>query len=179
MDWFFAHEAAHLYQRYPSLADDGDTWIHEGGADALALVALSQLDVVTQDEIATRLASSVDACAAGIAEHPLSRAHTDGSFDSFYACGFVMQMAVDAAARRASAGRCGLFCVWRDFLARVDAGERWNTETFAAIVARDADPATAEFVRAVSGQVPLLPVQFLQNGLRRAGARLESSGSGH
>src|SRR3970040_2762518 len=43
MDSFFAHEAAPLYQRFPSLAGQGDSWIHEGGADAMALLALARL----------------------------------------------------------------------------------------------------------------------------------------
>ena len=44
---------------------------------------------------------------------------------------------------------------------------------FAAVVARDADAATADFVRAVAAQVPPQPAQFLQDGLRQAGVRLD------
>jgi hypothetical protein len=169
LDWFFAHEAAHLFQGYPALADNGDSWIHEGGADALAAVALQALGVAGPDVVEARLQSSVDACATGIARHPLKRAHLEGSFDSFYACGFVMQMAVDAAARRASDGACGLACVWRDFQAKVAAGEAWSTGTFASVVERRADAATAEFVRKVAGEVPADPVALLREGLARAG----------
>jgi hypothetical protein len=169
LDWFFAHEAAHLYQGYPALADTGESWIHEGGADALAAVALQALGVVGPEAVEARLQSSVDACATGIARHPLKRAHVEGSFDTFYACGFVMQMAVDAAARRASDGACGLVCVWRDFQAQVAAGEGWNTGTFAAVVERRADVAAAEFVRTVAGEVPADPAALLREGLARAG----------
>ncbi len=169
MDWFFAHEAAHLYQGYPSLADAGDAWIHEGGADALAAVALQELGVIGREAVDERMRSSVDACATGIARQPLNRAHTNGAHDNFYACGFVMQMAVDAAARRASGGACGLACVWRDFQARVAAGDAWNTDTFAMVVARRADAATAGFVRTVATEVPPDPAAMLRDGLVQAG----------
>lgn len=169
LDWFFAHEAAHLYQRYPVMANTGDSWIHEGGADALAAVALQALNVVDRDAVQARLQSSLDACASGITTHPLTQAHVEGSFDTFYACGFVMQMAVDAAARRASDGTCGLACVWRDFQKRVAAGEPWSTETFIAAAAERTDQRTARFLAAVANDVPAQPAVLLRDGLAQAG----------
>ena len=174
LDWFFAHEAAHLYQRFTALANAGDSWIHEGGADALAAVALQELGVVDRSAIEARLRSALDSCASGIATQPLMRAHEVGSFDTFYACGFVMQMAVDAAARRASDGRCGLACVWRDFQKRVAAGESWSTDTFIAAAARRTDPQTARFLARVANDVPAQPAALLRQGLLEAGWMLAS-----
>jgi hypothetical protein len=168
-DWFFAHEAAHLYQHYPSLADDGDSWIHEGGADALAAVALQALGEIDQDAVKARLQSSLDTCAAGIAKYPLKQAHVDGSFDSFYGCGFVMQMAVDAAARRSSKGACGLACVWRDFQAQDAAGMPWSSETFIAVAEKRTDATTAQFLRATVNEVSEQPAIALREGLTQAG----------
>ena len=175
-DWFFGHEAAHLYQRYPALADEGDSWIHEGGADALAAVALQALGTIDREAVQARLRSSVESCANGIARAPLKRAHVDGSFDSFYNCGFVMQMAVDEAATRASKGACGLTCVWRDFQARVDAGEPWSTDTFIAAVRKRTDERTAAFLRAVANYTPARPAEMLREGLVRAGWNLGPAG---
>lgn len=172
LDWFFAHEAAHMYQRYPALADTGDSWIHEGGADAMAAIALQALGVADAAAVDAKLQGAVDACAAGIAEHPLVRAHEEGSFDTFYACGFVMQMAVDSAARRASGGACALDCVWRDFQARVAAGAPWSTDTFVAAVSERAGNGAAEFVRAAASTVPARPAEFLRAGLADAGRML-------
>ena len=171
-DWFFAHEAAHPYQHYPALADEGDSWIHEGGADALAAVALQALGVIDAQAVQSRLQTSIEACASGIAKAPLRRAHIDGSFDSFYQCGFVMQMAVDAAARRASNGACGLACVWRDFQARVAAGEAWDTDTFIAAARKRTDERTAQFLRAVANETPAQPADLLRAGLTRSGLTL-------
>lgn len=175
VDWFFAHEAAHLYQHYPSLADTGDSWIHEGGADALAAVALQALDVIDREAVEARLQQSLDACAKGIAQHPLKQAHANGSFDAYYACGFVMQMAVDAAARRASNGACGLLCVWRDFQAEIAAGKPWSSDTFIAVAARRSDEKVARFLRTVVDDVAAQPEAVLRDGLAQAGWHLPLS----
>lgn len=169
VDWFFAHEAAHLYQRFTALTDPGDSWIHEGGADALAAVALQALEVVDRDALQSRIRQSLDACAGGLAQHPLKQAHASGSFDASYACGFVLQMAVDAAARRASAGACGLACVWRDFQADVKAGKPWNSDTFVEAAARRTDERTAGFLRTVAHEVSAQPAALLHDGLAQAG----------
>ena len=169
VNWFFAHEAAHLYQHFESISDDGDSWIHEGGADALAAVALQALEVIDREAVQARLQQSVDGCAKGIAASPLRQAHANGSFDAYYSCGFVLQMAVDAAARRASDGACGLACVWRDFQADVKAGKPWNSETFIAAAERHTDEQTATFLRAVLDEVAADPKALLREGLARAG----------
>jgi hypothetical protein len=169
LDWFFAHEAAHMYQRYPRLEDAGDSWIHEGGADAMAAVALQALGVIDANGVKAKLQSAVDRCGAGIAEHPLRQAHMQGSFETFYACGFVMQMAADAAARRASRGRCGLMCLWSEFQARVAAGAPWSTDTFIAAVGVHTDAGTTHFLRAVAETVPAHPQAMLREGLGKAG----------
>jgi hypothetical protein len=168
-DWFFAHEAAHLYQRLTALGDEGDSWVHEGGADALAAVALQALGVIDKGAVQARLQSSEAACARDLATHALKRAHLEGAPDMFYSCGFVLQMAIDAAAKRASKGECGLACVWREFQARVRAGATWNSDTFIAAAAAHTDERTAKFLRAVVDGKPEKPAELLREGITQAG----------
>jgi hypothetical protein len=177
VDWFFAHEAAHLYQQFSALADPGDSWIHEGGVDALAAVALQALGVIDADAVQARLQESVAGCAKHIAQQPLQRAHANGSFEAHYACGFVLQMAVDAAARRASDGACGLACVWREFQSEVRAGKPWTGETFLAVAARRTDARTAGFLRAVTREGTPDPAATLREGLAQAGVALPTPAS--
>jgi hypothetical protein len=177
VDWFFAHEAAHLYQRYTALADEGDSWIHEGGADALAAVGLQALGVVDAAAVQARLQQAVASCTQGIGKHPLRRAHLEGSFESMYACGFVLQMAVDSGARRNSDGACGLTCVWRDFQQAVAAGKPWNSDTFIAVAEGRTDAGTANFLRAAVGEVAPQPEAFLREGLANAGLALAEAPS--
>lgn len=168
VDWFFAHEAAHLYQHYEQ-SDSGDSWIHEGGADALAAVALQALGVVDRDAVRVQLQQKVETCAAGIAKQPLKQVQSNGSFDAVYACGFVMQMAVDAAARRASDGQCGLTCVWREFQAQVASGQPWTSDTFIAAAAGHTDTQTVSFLHAVVNEAAPQPTTLLNDGLAQAG----------
>jgi hypothetical protein len=169
VDWFFAHEAAHLYQQFSALADPGDSWIHEGGADALAAIALQALEVIDADAVRARLGQSVADCAKGITAQPLQQAHAGGAFEAYYSCGFVLQMAVDAAARRASKEACGLACVWREFQEDIAAGKPWNGDTFIAVVARRTDARTADFLRAVTRGAVAEPDTVLRSGLEQSG----------
>ena len=112
-----------------------------------------------------RLQQSVESCSKSITQHPLKQAHANGSFDAYYSCGFVLQMAVDAAARRASHGECGLACVWRDFLAQVAAGKPWTSETFIAVAHKRTDERTSKFLRTVVNEVVTQPQDVLREGL--------------
>lgn len=164
LDSFFAHEAAHLYQGYPALAEAGDAWIHEGGAEAMALLALSRLGVMDASAIRARVDEAAGACAEAIGKAPLVPLPATGRFDAVYACGLAVQMQVDSAARRATAGACDLFCVWRAFRARVEAGAPWSTDTFADAVAERVDEPTARFVREAVTTRPADPAALLRNG---------------
>lgn len=161
VDGFFAHEAAHMYQRFPALAEQGDSWIHEGGADAKALLALTRLGEITPGEVQARLGGAIASCAAGIGEAPLLPLPSSGRFELTYACGLVVQMAVEAAARAAD-GSCDLFCVWREFQRRVDAGAPWTTATFVQVVAERVGEDTAQFVRGAVTTSPDDPEAFLR-----------------
>lgn len=177
MDWFFAHEAAHLYQRPRPLASAGDTWIHEGGADAMAALALRDLGLLSAAALATQLDDNVDACSAGLGGKPLDTSHEAGRFDNFYSCGKLLQMLIDADARRASGGLCDLWCVWRDFLARVDAGEPWSSDTFLAAAAKHVDPQTIAFTADAVHQAMDDPAPTLRARLRAAGLAEDAGGS--
>ncbi|WP_374555704.1 hypothetical protein [Thermomonas sp.] len=168
LDAFFAHEAAHLYQHYPEAAQ-ADTWIHEGGADALAAVALRQLGEGDPAAVPAQLAQARTACATSLAAGPLAEAGTRGDFDAYYRCGFVLQMAVDAAVRRASNGQCDLFCVWRDFQGRVRNGAPWTGATFIAAARSRGGDAVAEFLRAATEGRAEAPGALLASGMAAAG----------
>ncbi|MGF1607059.1 MAG: hypothetical protein ACFB22_12035 [Rhodothalassiaceae bacterium] len=135
LPWFFAHEAGHLYQHSalgePSLAD---TWIHEGGADAFAAIALSDLGV-EESYVAERLPADARRCEEGLKEGPLRTAGERGDFDLFYNCGMAIQLLADREVRSRSDGCETLFDVWETFLARVADGAAWDSKTFLDVLA--------------------------------------------
>lgn len=99
LEWFFAHEAAHLYQTAGGIEpDDPDhAWIHEGSANTMAhAVAASR-----SDDPATFLndvyGRAFDDCTGFLATGPLTEAASRGAFDAYYACGDFMALMTDAA----------------------------------------------------------------------------------
>ena len=132
--WFFAHEAAHFYHGARSgdaATSEDEAWIHEGGAEAFAALALRAFgDAAYVDR---RVARTFDACAAGVAglgDKPLSASAKAGAFQNHYDCGLVIQLAIDAELRSASDGRESLVTLWADFLDRVEADAPWTGDTF-------------------------------------------------
>lgn len=141
LEWFFAHEAGHLYQRAAEyISDENDAWIHEGGADAFAALALSQLDKSSPTYIQKRTIEAVESCLEGLKKGPLTTAADRGDFSSMYSCGMVIQLSIDKAVRQKSNGRSDLFSVWADFLAKVKQGNIWNSTTFLDTVESYAGP---------------------------------------
>jgi hypothetical protein len=173
MNWFFAHEAAHMYQRYGEAASHTHAWIHEGGAEAFAALGLQRLGLLDSAQLHERVRAAHGRCSNGLAARPLNDAAEAGAFDDYYSCGLLMHLAVDSAARRASDGACDLFCVWRDFLARIDEGTAaWDQDGFLAAVDRHAGADAAAFLRALALQRQEDPQSFLVEGLSAAGVAL-------
>ena len=107
LPWFFAHEAAHLFQ-YAGEGRGGNhtqqAWIHEGGADAFAALSVARLGG-TREYVAQRVDQAVGHCATGLrglGDRPLNASAEAGAFDNYYQCGLLMHLAVDAEVRRAS-----------------------------------------------------------------------------
>lgn len=133
LDWFFAHEAAHLFQqdRIGKPASDGiAAWIHEGGADAMAALALAQRGKAERAYVASRVRSAETDCAKGLARAPLDKATAAGNFDLHYQCGLLIWLALDDSLRSANAD--GLHAVNKTLFARVKAGAPWDEATFVA-----------------------------------------------
>lgn len=137
LDWFFAHEAAHLFQQDKTngrSGSDQEPWLHEGGADAMAALALVARSEAEQDYARGREQEAETACARGLALYPLSRASAEGDFDLHYQCGLLIWLALDHDLRRA--GVDGLHALNLAFFARVRSGQPWN-ETTALETARE------------------------------------------
>lgn len=143
LDWFFAHEAAHLFQQDKAgeaASDDVAAWIHEGGADAMAAIELARRGADERRYVEQRRQEAAAACTAGLAIMPLGHASQNGKFDLHYQCGLLIWLAMDGALHKA--GKPGLSALNNAFFARAKRGAPWNEATFLA-TARDLGvPAT-------------------------------------
>ncbi|WP_390551673.1 hypothetical protein [Qipengyuania sp. MTN3-11] len=129
LEWFFAHEAAHLFQQDKAggLASDNTVaWIHEGGADAMAALAMVQRGSTERSYAQSRLEQAQTACAQGLATSPLNRATAEGNFDLHYQCGLIIWLALDHDLRRNGNANTGLHDLNLAFFAAVRSGQSWS-----------------------------------------------------
>lgn len=165
--WFIGHEGAHFWLgQTVDARRRSDAWITEGGADLLAMRALQQLDP-SYDPRAT-LQEEMDDCIRVNSSKPLSRASERGEHRANYACGAVLMMAAEGAARK-SAATADLFTWLR---ALIDSGRReamvgaedW-VAAYAASGGADADGVRSFLSRGVSDPATFLHALLVANGV--------------
>lgn len=131
LDWFFAHESAHLFQQDKAgrlVGDDGFAWMHEGAADAMAALAMVRRGAAERAYVLGRKREAEAACVAGLGATPLHQASAEGKFDLHYQCGLIMWLAVDQDLRRQ--GKEGLADLNRALFSAVRSGQPWSEAEF-------------------------------------------------
>ena len=170
--FFFAHEAAHLFQGQDRVRpENAIAWIHEGGADAQALLALAELESASPEYLESRKRDAFDECASGLGSQTLDEAAAAGDYQYHYSCGMLMNLAIDAALRRASNGQRGLFDFWSTFLDRVNVQADWTQENFLNVLRDDDEHQTAAFLQSLTDERQAKPREVLRRGLVSAGMR--------
>lgn len=100
--WFIGHEGAHFWMGQTVRAKRrSESWMTEGAADLMAVRALAHYDPAY--DARARLQRSIDACIAINGSKPLSGALVRGEHQANYACGAVLMMAGEGAARKRDA----------------------------------------------------------------------------
>lgn len=113
-----AHELAHIWQTNVARGGIGEkeAWIHEGGAEAIALAALRQSGLFSEDEAALYASKLTDECAS-----------LKGSVDTYrgvYACGFKRFVDYDQ----------DIFALWKAMMDRSEtSGELYSTALIDAV----------------------------------------------
>ena len=132
--WFFAHEAAHFFQRSPAgnklFGEAEQSWLHEGGADWLAQTALQALYPEMQPYIDVKVGQYRQHCDDGLAKISLANAASAGQFMLYYSCGYFIHQALDQAIRAQSNQQYNIMQLWRRYGERVDAGASTGADTF-------------------------------------------------
>lgn len=127
-----AHETAHLWQAATRpISDAAPSWIHEGGADALAAEAMVAAGYWTKADVAANFEKAKEVCVRRLEGLSLTRAETEGRWDAVYACGHVLTVA--------AAGEAGVGAFWRAFVAKT-AQDGYDEASFMALAAENAGP---------------------------------------
>jgi hypothetical protein len=127
MRWFIGHESAHFWMgqtvRY---SRDDEGWILEGAADLLAVRAMGKL-VDDFDSRAFLQDSMKDCLRLQTAGKPLATAGERGENRAYYACGALLMLAAESAAKQQNAG-ADIFTLMR---ALIDANRKDGVVTAA------------------------------------------------
>ena len=85
-----AHELAHLWQLHslPTGFNKGEPWIHEGGAEAMAVYALGESGLWSPAEVAAFAEGAAERCHALSGNSTLAEATRRGNWEAVYSCGF-------------------------------------------------------------------------------------------
>lgn len=169
LEWFFAHEVAHMFQRDRTgdrIGDDAHAWMHEGGADAMA--ALAMLAKGESAYVAQRVDTATEQCRDGLAKGPLTTATQRGDFETHYACGLIATLAVDDALRGRGAGLAQFNRRWFAAISKAEVArpEDW----FAAAEASGVALARLRLLRELTGPDPAVAAAAL-NALSPAAGR--------
>lgn len=137
-----AHESAHLWNgQLVESAGGPASWIHEGGADAMAAEMLQSFGIVDSARNRGDRDRTLNACVSELAGGPVHTAASRGAFQEFYDCGYVMALWTTAAVRQAHAGT-DLFTFWRDLISAAKPGGRYDEDLYFAVLAGEGVPTS-------------------------------------
>ncbi len=172
---FIAHEMAHVFQdlqKFSALSlGRQQSWLIEGSADAMALLATMDLGYWQESDRSAYLEQAFAECVSAIKQGQLSAEITADNYRAGYDCGLLMHLAIDRALRRESGGAIDLFAIWKEFMEKRPEGVLHDAELYLQLV-RGYVPATADFLeKMIKGRIDH-PDAFVRNGLAKAGLQI-------
>ncbi len=153
-EWFFAHEAAHLYQgQAASIEARNDAWVHEGAAEFFA----GQASV--QGVLQGKLENAKEQCVAGLTKEPNYIRASKRDFKLHYSCGLILMTAINTELTKANRG-ADLFTLWQRFNQRVVEGQTASASTFIAVLSPYLPEEMNDFLRHFSSHEEFSSVAF-------------------
>lgn len=121
-NWFFAHEAGHIYQqRTTQIYSMDHPWIHEGFAEIFAQQAMLADSSDNKEYTDLVLKKANEECLLGLSVLPLVQAASGNNFQLNYSCGFMIHSLVDNELLENSSG-FDIFDVWRLYHEAIESG---------------------------------------------------------
>ncbi|MBX9575645.1 MAG: hypothetical protein K2X07_08405 [Caulobacteraceae bacterium] len=119
---FAFHETSHLWNSHLAKPLDGPRWLHEGGAEYLALVAAVSTGHLTEAQARASLSQSLTDCSTALADRPDARARISGG-PAVYSCGAVIQWLADLELRQDFGQPQGVVSIWSGWIERARHGQ--------------------------------------------------------
>lgn len=135
--WFFAHEAAHLYQKQAFSSQPQEGWLHEGSAELFAGLAMHHFEQ-GHGMLSQRLDSAETACMEGLRTGTSFHQATALNSRLHYSCGLVL---FDAMHRDLVSQGKDIFLLWREYSDAVDNGRDASEAILLEVAAEHLSPA--------------------------------------
>jgi hypothetical protein len=140
---FVHHELFHFWNAELAHSSQGDTrpWLHEGGANYAALLASRERGTMNSERFYAALNRHLERCQMALGNRDL-RTHGPRRGSDTYACGTVLEWAVDIGLRETSNGQRDALSWWKDILAQAESnGRTYSFESAYALVGQEASRA--------------------------------------
>lgn len=176
LNWFFAHEVAHQFQNASParLGDTADSWIHEGGASAMANRIVAEMDG-GPTYLDAAYAQAWAGCLPVLETGPLRGAGARGAFGAYYDCGSLVSLIAAAGAPGGD-----LYAIWHAMQsAAVEMDEPVSSALFfAAMRGLDAPAELTDLLRRIVVDGVADPAMALQHAMDMAGLSAEFDAQG-
>ncbi|MBL4571870.1 MAG: hypothetical protein JKY86_02205 [Gammaproteobacteria bacterium] len=133
-NWFFAHEAAHIYQQRSLQTYSTDhPWIHEGFAEIFARQALLADSGTNREYVDLVASKATTECLSGLVNTSLSQAALNNSFELNYSCGFMLHSMVIQKLTAISSSS-DIFDIWQLYHEAINSGVEPTENTYFGVV---------------------------------------------
>lgn len=151
LQWFLTHEATHLFQHSGEIryADKSDSWITEGGANAVTHYLSSKLNTITDEVVQRRYQNAFEYCVSSIKNVNMAEI-TKRDDQSHYDCGDLIFRISDAALPEYD-----LFDIWEALMLQAQTDKTYDTAKY-FVTLRELgakDPLIARLEAFVAGPV--------------------------
>jgi len=134
---FIFHETAHAWNSHTARPEEGSPWLHEGGAEYMALVGAVSTGHLTEAEALESLSGRLTGCRRRVESQPVVAGRIQ-SGSAVYDCGTLIQWLADLELRRDSGGERSVLDVWAALIHRAARGEeQYGPADFRAALASD------------------------------------------
>jgi len=176
LNWFFAHEVAHQFQNVSPArhGETADSWIHEGGASAMANAIIAEMGGGPA-YLDAAYAQAWAGCLPVLETGPLRGAGARGAFGAYYDCGSLVSLIAEAGTPGGD-----LYAIWHAMQSvAVEMDEPVGSDLFfAAMRGLDAPAGLTNLLRRIVVDGVEDPAAALQEAMDMAGLTAEFDAQG-
>lgn len=177
LQWFFAHEGAHLFQNAAGLdvVTSEYFWISEGGANTMANAVVSSLEGMPAETRLREYRRAYRECVASLAAGPLQEAPRRGDFQAGYQCGDLIGLMSWAATPGGD-----IYTISEAAAERGQGAEGVTADAyFGALLGLGADPILVDRLRVLVAEPLADPAAALSAAMTKAGLNPVFDEDGH